>query len=94
MHARYILGMDAAESDALLSELADHIVQETFAYYHDWQKNDMLVWDNWRTIHMACGVPLHCTRRARRTTIVGDYKVGRYLDPALDRNRAVKRLVD
>jgi len=25
---------------------------------------------------------------------MGDYKVGRYLDPALDRDRNVKRIID
>ena len=94
MHARYILGMDAAESDKLLREVAAHLVDPAYAYHHDWQKNDMLVWDNWRVIHGAKGVPLHCSRRARRTTIMGDYKVGRYLDPSLDRDRKVKRLID
>jgi taurine dioxygenase len=94
MHARYILGMEKAASDVLLTEVANHLVDPAFAYFHKWQENDLVVWDNWRTIHSANGVPLHCRRRARRTTIMGDYKVGRYLDPALDRDRAVKRLVD
>lgn len=94
MHARYILGMDKAESDALLTEIADHLVDPAFAYFHKWEKNDMVVWDNWRIIHSANGVPLHCRRLARRTTIMGDYKVGRYLDESLDRNREVKRLID
>lgn len=94
MHARYILGMDKAESDALLTEVADHLVDPAFAYFHKWQENDMLVWDNWRLIHSANGVPLDCSRLARRTTIMGDYKVGRYLDQTLDRNRDVKRLID
>lgn len=94
MHSRYILGMDRAESDALLTELAEHIGDPAFAYFHKWQKNDMIVWDNWRMIHSSKGVPLDCLRSARRTTIVGDYKVGRYLDPALDSQREVKRLVD
>lgn len=94
MHARYILGMDKAKSDALLTEVADHLVDPAFSYFHDWQKNDMVVWDNWRMIHSANGVPLDCFRLARRTTIMGDYKVGRYLDPTLDRDRTVKRIVD
>jgi taurine dioxygenase len=94
MHARYILGMDKAESDALLTELALHLTDERYAYFHDWGQDDMIVWDNWRVIHSARGVPLHCSRRAERTTIMGDYKVGRYLDPALDRERTVKRIVD
>lgn len=94
MHARYVLGMERAESDALLREVAAHLVDPAHAYFHHWQANDMLVWDNWRVIHSATGVPLHCRRMARRTTIMGDYKVGRYLDPTLDRDRTVKRLID
>lgn len=94
MHARYVLDMDKAASDALLTELAEHLTDPTYAYFHKWQKNDMMVWDNWRVIHSANGVPLDCARSARRTTIAGDYKVGRYLDPSLDRDRDVKRLVD
>jgi len=94
MHSRYILGMERAESDVLLEELALHISDERYAYFHKWGKDDMIVWDNWRVIHSARGVPLHCRRMAHRTTIMGDYEVGRYLDPALDRNRVQKRLVD
>ncbi|WP_044564032.1 TauD/TfdA family dioxygenase [Azospirillum sp. B4] len=94
MHSRYVLGMDKAESDALLEELANHLCDERYAYFHPWGQDDMVVWDNWRVIHSARGVPLHCRRQAMRTTIMGDYKVGRYLDPALDRDRKVSRLVD
>ena len=94
MHARYILGMDQEESDALLTEIAEHLVDPAHAYMHQWQPNDMLAWDNWRVIHMAEGVPPDCFRSARRTTIAGDYKVGRYLDPSLSRDREVQRIVD
>ena len=94
MHSRYILGMDPAESHALLTELGAHICDERFAYWHKWEKDDMVVWDNWRVLHGAAGVPLHCKRLAQRTTIMGDYKVGRYLDANLDRDRKVKRIVD
>lgn len=94
MHARYVLGMDRAESDALLQQLAEHMDAPGAAYFHKWRQNDMIVWDNWRMVHGAAGVPLDTKRAARRTTIAGDYKVGRYLDPSLDRDRKVKRLVD
>jgi len=82
MHAQAILGMDEAESDALLHELADHLVDARFAYFHTWQADDGIVWDNWRIVHCATGVPFDVERLAQRTTIVGDYKLGRYLDPA------------
>lgn len=83
MHARYILDMDRGESDRLLHEIADHLIDDRFAYYHDWQVGDLLLWDNWRTIHCYTGIPLDAKRRTTRTTIAGDYKVGRYLDQAL-----------
>jgi len=94
MHASYILGMDRVESEDLLHELADHLVDDRFAYYHRWEKDDMVVWDNWRVIHSAKGVPLDCTRRAMRTTILGDYDRGRYLDPSLDRTVMYGRFDD
>lgn len=94
MHARYVLGLDQTEGDALLKEIAKHLVDPQFAYFHKWQRNDMIVWDNWRVIHSANGVPLDCARVARRTTISGDYEAGRYLDPKLDSKRKVARLID
>ena len=94
MHARYILGMDKDESDDLLEEIAQHLVDPRYAYFHKWGQDDMIVWDNWRVIHSANGVPPDSRRHAIRTTIMGDYKVGRYLDPGLDRDRTVKRIVD
>ena len=79
---------------AWLKDLANHIVDERHAYFHAWRKNDMVVWDNWRVLHSAKGVPLDCRRLAVRTTILGDYGHGRYLDPSLDRNRAYARFDD
>jgi taurine dioxygenase len=94
MHSRYILGMEKDQSDELLEEIAEHLVDPRYAYFHKWGKDDMLVWDNWRVIHSANGVPPEYRRHAVRTTIMGDYKVGRYLDTALSRDREVKRIVD
>jgi taurine dioxygenase len=82
MHAQRILGWPEAESDALLHELADHLTDARHAYFHTWQADDAIVWDNWRTIHCATGVPFDVERLALRTTIAGDYRLGRALDPA------------
>lgn len=94
MHARYILGMDRARSDDLLSELAEHLVDERYAYFHTWRKNDVVAWDNWSVIHSAKGVPPGVIRRAQRTTILGDYKLGRYLDPNAKLENHATRLTD
>lgn len=94
MHAQYILGWERAASDELLEELAEHLVDERYAYFHSWAKNDAVAWDNWSVIHCANGVPPGVIRRAQRTTIMGDYKMGRYLDESLALEGHAARLVD
>jgi taurine dioxygenase len=94
MHAQYVLGLEKDESDALLTQLAEILVDERHAYYHTWQANDLIVWDNWRVIHSATGVPPDCARHAQRTTIVGDYKLGRYLDPKSAEAKPTRRFDD
>ena len=46
-----ILGLERAESDALLDELAAWVTQERFVYRHQWSVGDVLVWDNRCTMH-------------------------------------------
>jgi taurine dioxygenase len=72
-----IEGMENAEGDALLREVIDHVLRPELMYFHKWQAGDMVLWDNWRMLHCACGVPPDQTRIMRRTTIVGDYGLGR-----------------
>jgi len=50
-----IIGMDPAESDALLASLFEHETQPALIYRHKWRRYDMLIWDNCATIHMATG---------------------------------------
>ena len=50
--------------------------------YVDWQQDDMVLWDNWRMLHSARGVPPGEARKMRRTTIAGDYALGRRFEPA------------
>jgi len=82
MFASHVPGMAREESDALLWEIARHITDETRAYDHVWRPGDMLLWDNWRMIHTARGVPLGYRREGQRTTIAGDYALGRVLEGA------------
>ena len=42
----------------------------------------MVLWDNWRTLHCAKGVAPDAVREMHRSTIAGDYKLGRSLGPA------------
>jgi taurine dioxygenase len=42
-----------AESSTLLNFLFTHQTQEKFRYVFRWQQGDVLIWDNFRTIHQA-----------------------------------------
>lgn len=52
-YALRINELSEAESDALLNFLFAHQTQEKFRYVFRWQQGDVLVWDNFRTIHQA-----------------------------------------
>jgi taurine dioxygenase len=75
--AEGIEGMETAAGDALLREVISHAIRPELAYYHRWQQGDMVLWDNWRMMHCACGVPEGERRQMQRTTIAGDYGRGR-----------------
>ncbi len=70
--------MENDEGDALLREVIDHCIQHERAYFHTWRLDDMVLWDNWRMIHCAMGVPAGLRRHMHRTTITGDYGLGRF----------------
>ena len=48
-----IVGMGAAESQALLTDLLERSVRDEFIYSHKWRKGDMLIWDNRAALHRA-----------------------------------------
>ena len=67
-----ILGLPAAESDALIGELADWCVRPEVTYLHRWQVGDLLMWDNCASQHMAVGdYALPQRRLLHRTTVGG-----------------------
>lgn len=69
--ARGVVGMSDDESSALLGELAEFATREEFIYRHHWTVGDVVIWDNWRTMHLATGHPKRYRRHMRRTTIHG-----------------------
>lgn len=48
-----IAGIEAAESDALLRFLFRHMTQARFQLRHHWTQNDVVVWDERATLHLA-----------------------------------------
>jgi taurine dioxygenase len=79
LHVIEIVGMDRAEGDPLLEELVAHVTDGRFTYIHDWELDDMVLWDNWRTHHMAFGASPDYDRTVQRTSIRGLHDMGRVL---------------
>ena len=75
-----IYEMGGPEGEALLAEVVERCTDPSLTYFHDWQTGDMVLWDNWRTLHCATGVHPDDRRVMQRTTINGDYALGRKLD--------------
>jgi taurine dioxygenase len=71
-HTVRILGIDDAESETLLAELAAHCIRPEFVYRHQWRLNDLVFWDNRCCMHIAEPPPQNTDRHMHRTTVVGD----------------------
>jgi taurine dioxygenase len=66
-----IEGMEKAESDALLQELAAYATAESVIYRHRWRQFDLVLWDNRCLMHHATTYPPQYIRHMHRTTIEG-----------------------
>jgi taurine dioxygenase len=71
-HTDHIVGMDAAESRALLDELFAHATDEAFVYRHKWHLHDLVFWDNRCLMHIADPPLPGYDRHMHRTTVEGD----------------------
>jgi len=67
-----VVGMDQAESDALLARLTKWTEQPQFVYRHEWRMGDLVVWDNTGTMHRAVPFDVECGRRLHRVTLEGE----------------------
>ena len=79
IHLIEIVGMPRSQGDPILQELVEHTTSGRFSYVHDWQVNDIVLWDNWRTMHTAFGTPQGLHRVVQRTTIRSERETGRVL---------------
>jgi taurine dioxygenase len=75
-------GLDKEEGEALFQEVASHALRSEFSYRHKWSVNDLVLWDNRRTMHAAMGYPYEHTRLVHRTTLLGGMRTGRYYEGA------------
>ena len=50
-----IEGLEPAESDAVIDELTQRMIQPDGEYHHQWRKGDIVIWDNRCSYHKAAG---------------------------------------
>jgi taurine dioxygenase len=72
----HFLGMTVEESSGLLEYLFAHSVRPEFTYRHRWQVDDVVIWDNRSTLHLALKdfehtSPRHMARMAVLGTPLG-----------------------
>ncbi len=73
---KYVVGMEEAESEALLADLYDHCEDDRFIHKHKWRQGDLVFWDNRCTMHFAQPYDdKRFTRHMHRTTVEGDRPV-------------------
>ncbi|HVL10748.1 MAG TPA: TauD/TfdA family dioxygenase [Burkholderiaceae bacterium] len=79
---RRIEGMTERESAPLMRMLFEHSVDPLYTYRHRWAPNDLLLWDNRSTMHLALAdFAPGAARYCMRTTILGTPQ-GRLASPA------------
>jgi taurine dioxygenase len=71
-----IVGMDRAESDALLDMIYEHVTQPKYQYHHKWRVGDLLLWDNRCLMHSVnMDFPVGQTRLHQRILLEGSRPV-------------------
>jgi alpha-ketoglutarate-dependent taurine dioxygenase len=93
--AEGIEGQEGPDGDTLLEAVCQEInrLGQSRAYFHQWEPTDMLIWDNWRMLHSVTGVSPPHPRRMQRTTIKGDYGLGRFENNDQGHYKALERMV-
>lgn len=71
----YVLGLEVADSEALLDSLWAHATQPRFAMCHEWQFGDLLMWNNLSVLHRRDPFDPKSRRVMHRTQIRGDERI-------------------
>jgi taurine dioxygenase len=71
----YIPGLSLAQSEALLDGLWAHCTKPEFAWYQQWRKGDLILWDNRCVMHRRDAFDPAARRVMHRTQIKGDRPV-------------------
>jgi len=72
----YVIGLELAESDALLDRLWAHATRPELTFKQVWQPHDLILWDNRCTLHRRDSFDASSRRIMHRTQIKGPEIVG------------------
>jgi alpha-ketoglutarate-dependent 2,4-dichlorophenoxyacetate dioxygenase len=81
-HTERIVGMDEAESRALIEELIAFATQQDFVYAHKWRTGDILIWDNRCTLHRGTEYDYRRYKRDMRRATINEAGQDRSAIPA------------
>jgi alpha-ketoglutarate-dependent 2,4-dichlorophenoxyacetate dioxygenase len=81
-HTERIVGMDEADSAALIEELLAFATQPQFIYAHKWRQGDILIWDNRCTLHRGTEYDYRRHKRDMRRATVNEAGEDRSAIPA------------
>jgi len=71
----YVLGLDVAESEALLDALWAHATQPRFTMCHEWKVGDVLMWNNLSVLHRRDAFDPKTRRVMHRSQIKGNERI-------------------
>lgn len=71
----WIIGIEPAESAALLDRLWTHTIQDRFVWCQEWRVGDMVMWDNRCVMHRRDAFDPTTIRLMHRTAIEGERPV-------------------
>jgi taurine dioxygenase len=70
----YLLGLELAQSEALLDELWGFVERPQFAWEHVWRSGDLVLWDNRCTMHRRDAFDPSSRRIMHRTQVKGEQR--------------------
>jgi len=71
----YVIGLEVADSEALLDGLWAHATQPRFAMCHEWRVGDLLMWNNLSVLHRRDPFDPASRRIMHRTQIKGNERI-------------------
>jgi taurine dioxygenase len=70
----YLVGLELAESEALLDELWSFVDRPEFSWEHVWRVGDLVMWDNRCTMHRRDAFDPNARRIMHRTQVKGEQR--------------------